>query len=149
MPYDPNDSGEYVRPLPVYLDNLVVEHPELGTTEFWKVLLYETSKLRNFVARADSAAALAKEAQKRAPSSEPKRAKPVVADAAEASQMERIHTAIADLENRLDAFEARKAEEAAQQERAAKALALAEAIAETTPAQLLDSLPPAPNQRLN
>jgi hypothetical protein len=80
-----HDSGDYIRPLPQYLDNLMVSHPELGTCEFWKVLAWETSKLRNAVARADSAGAIAAEAQKGAPSGQPRHAPPLAADTKSAS----------------------------------------------------------------
>jgi hypothetical protein len=148
--YDPNDSGEnYIRPLPQFLDNLIVTHPELGTTELWKVICWETSKLRNYMHRADSAGAIAEEAQK-APSGEPKRAPPLVADATEGDDpvMARILEGISDLEARLDLFEQRRAQEAERRERAEAALALAEEIAESAPSELMDALP-ASKQRLH
>jgi hypothetical protein len=154
MAYDPNDSGEYIRPLPQYLDSLIVEHPVIGTCELWKAIAWDTAQLRNYkMKRADSAGQIAEAAEKGASSNQPKLAPPLVADAVEeASQMEKIHQALNDLETRLDALETKKRrmdEETARREIAEKALMLAEEIAESAPAQLLDSLPLAPKQRLN
>jgi hypothetical protein len=172
MAYDPNDSGEYVRPLPQYLDNLIVEHPVIGTCELWKAIAWDTAQLRNYkMKRADSAGAIAAEAQTAAPSNQPKRAPPLVGDAAEeASQMERICAALDILETRLGALEQRKRqqqedaaraelgaleqrkrqqqEDAARAEIAEKSLLLAEQIAEETPGAIMDALSPAPKQRL-
>jgi hypothetical protein len=157
MPYDPNDSGEYIRPLPQYLDNLIVEHPVIGTCELWKAIAWDTAQLRNYkLKRADSAASIAEEAQKGAPG-QPRLAPPLVADAAskdkdEASVMEKIYQALDDLETRLGVLEERKRqqqEEAECARRAEAALALAEEIAESAPSSILDGLPLAPQQRLN
>jgi len=66
--------------------------------------------------------------------------------------MERIYSALSDLEARLDVLEERKRkadEEAECTRRAEAALALAEQIAESAPSTMLDALSPAPNQRLN
>lgn len=152
MTNDPNGSGDYIRPLPQYLDNLIVEHPVIGTCELWKAIAWDTAQLRNYkMKRADSAGTIAAEAQKGAPSGQPKHAPPLVADAAskdkdEASVMERVYSALSDFETRLDALEARKREldeEAAHREIAEKALMLAEEIAESAPAQLLIAIRPA------
>jgi hypothetical protein len=149
-----NSGGEYIRPLPQYMDNLIVEHSELGQCELWKAIAWDTAKLRNYkMKRADSAGAIAAEAQKGAPSGQPKHAPPLVADAAEeASKMKRVMAGLDALENRLDVLEAKKRrmdEEAECARRAEAALALAEQIAEDAPATMLDALSPTRPQRLH
>jgi hypothetical protein len=156
MATDNDSGGEYIRPLPQYMDNLIVTHPELGQTELWKAIAWETSKLRNYMHRADSASAIAAEAQKGAPSGQPKHAPPLIAGASkdkdEASVMERVMDALAGLETRLDALEERKRQQQEDVARCAiaeKALMLAEQIAEETPGAVMDALSPAPQQRLH
>jgi hypothetical protein len=156
MAYD-HDSGEYNEPKKTYLDDVPVYDAELGgIVPAWKALVYHGAKARHFAQlRNDSAGAIAQEANKGAPSNQPKLAPPLVADAIdkdEASQMERIYSALSDLEARLDVLEERKRkadEEAECTRRAEAALALAEQIAESAPSTMLDALSPAPNQRLN
>ena len=159
MAYDPDNSGEYIRPLPQYMDNLIVEHPEIGQCELWKAIAWDTAKLRNYIHRADSAGAIAAEAQKGAPSGQPRHAPPLAADSIkakakdEATKMQKVMDALDTLETRLGALEARKrqqAEDAARAEIAEQALLLAEQIAEETPGAVMDALsPPRPKQRLN
>jgi hypothetical protein len=156
MAYDPDNSGEYIRPLPQYMDNLIVEHPELGQCELWKAIAWDTAKLRNYkMKRADSAGAIAAEAQKGAPSGQPKIAPPLAADSLKAKdkaskmKLQSALDALGRLETRLDQFEQRKAEKAECARRAEAALALAEKIAEEAPEAMFDALPPAPKQRLN
>jgi hypothetical protein len=150
-----NDSGEFIAPLKTYLDSIEIYDAELGgIVPAWKSLIYHGAKAKHFAQmRADSVAAISEEARKGKPSGEPKLAPPLVADSDKDDDpvMERVLQAISDLETRLDQFETRKRGEAAQQERAEAALALAEAIAEQSPSTLLDALPSvAPNpQRLN
>jgi hypothetical protein len=151
--YDQNDSGEeYIRPLPQYMDNLIVEHSELGQCELWKAIAWDTAKLRNYKMRADSAGAITAEAQKGAPSGQPKHAPPLAADSAKdkASKMklQSALDALGRLETRLDQFEQRKAEEAECARRAEAALMLAEKIAEEAPEAMFDALPSAPKPRL-
>lgn len=148
MAYDPDDSGDTYprRPLPQYLDNLIVEHPEIGRCELWKAICWDTAKLRNYKLRADSAGAIAEEAQKG--SGQPKLAPPLVADSAkdEGSKMRQIEDALDALESRITRAEERKRkadEEAALRDRAEAALELAERIAESAPQAMLDSLLPA------
>jgi hypothetical protein len=151
-----DNSGEYIRPLPQYMDNLIVEHPEIGQCELWKAIAWDTAKLRNYkMKRADSAGAITQEAQRGAPS-QPKHARPLVADAVskdkdEAAQMQRVMDALDSLEQRLDTLETRKREMEADAEctrRAEAALALAEEIAEQAPEGLMDALsPPRPDPR--
>jgi hypothetical protein len=149
MPID-DESGEFIEPKKTYLDDVEIFDEELGgVIPAWKSLIYHGVKAKHLAQhRADSAAAISEEAQKGAPSSEPKRAPPLVADAVEASQMERIHQAIADLEARLDRFEQRRRDEAAQQARIKAVLDLAEELAETDPAKL-NALLPDPRPGLN
>ena len=157
MAYDPDNSGEYIRPLPQYMDNLIVEHSEIGQCELWKAIAWDTAKLRNYIHRADSAGAIAAEAQKGAPSGQPRHAPPLAADsikakADEASKMNQVLTGLDALERRLDVLEARKrqqAEDAARAEIAEKALLLAEQIAEETPGAVMDALSPTRPQRLH
>jgi hypothetical protein len=142
MAYDPNDSGEYIRPLPQYMDNLIVEHPELGQCELWKAIAWDTARLRNYkLKRADSAGAIAEQAAGRTAEAPP-RPTPLVADADDGDDpvTQRILAAISDLEGRLDRFEQRKAEEAECARRAEAALALAERLAEEAPSELMDAL---------
>ena len=159
MAYDPDSSGDYIRPLPQYMDNLIVEHPEIGQCELWKAIAWDTAKLRNYkMKRADSAGAITQEAQRGAPSGQPKHAPPLVADAVskdkdEAAQMQRVMDALDTLETRLGVLEERKRqqqEDAARAEIAEQALLLAEQIAEETPGAVMDALsPPRPKQRLH
>ena len=155
-----DNSGEYIRPLPQYMDNLIVEHPEIGQCELWKAIAWDTAKLRNYkMKRGDSAGAITQEAQRGAPSGQPKHAPPLVADAVskdkdEAAQMQRVMDALDSLEQRLDILETRKREMEEDAEctrrNAEAALALAEEIAEEAPEALMDALsPPRPKQRLN
>jgi hypothetical protein len=156
MAYDPNDSGEgYIPPLKTYLDDVPVYDAELGgIVPAWKALVYHGAKARHFAQmRNDSAGAISEAAEKGAPSNQPKLPPPLVADAVEggATDMARVLETITDLEMRLDALEERKRkldEEAECARRAEAALALAESIAESAPTTLLDTLPPAPKQRL-
>jgi hypothetical protein len=147
-----NDSGEYIRPLPQYLDNLIVEHPVIGTCELWKAIAWDTAQLRNYkMKRADSAGAIAEAAEKG--TSQHKLAPPLVADAVDKDEpvMTRVGAALDALEARLEILEERKRqmdEEAECARRAEAALALAEQIAEEAPATMLDALSPAPKQRL-
>ncbi len=154
MAYELDNSGEYIRPLPQYMDNLIVEHPEIGQCELWKAIAWDTAKLRNYKMRADSAGAIAAEAQKGAPSGQQKRAPPLVADAAEeASKTQKVMDALDTLETRLGALEERRrqqAEDAARAEIAEQALLLAEQIAEEIPGAVMDALsPPRPKPRLH
>jgi hypothetical protein len=154
MTYDPDDSGEYVRPLPQYLDNLVVEHPVIGTCELWKAIAWDTAQLRNYKIkkRADSAGNVDAAAAKTASEAPPKAPPPVADSAKDKTTQAKIQSALdalGRLETRLDQFEQRKAEEAECARRAEAALALAEKIAEEAPEAMFDALPPAPKQRLN
>jgi hypothetical protein len=81
-----DDSGEFIAPARQYLDNLVVQHPELGQCELWQAIAWDMAKLRNAMARADSAGAIDEQAGV-------KQAPPLVADAiaqAEATLVARI-----------------------------------------------------------
>jgi hypothetical protein len=152
MTYDPNDSGEYIRPLPQYLDNLVVEHPVIGTCELWKAIAWDTAQLRNYkLKRADSAgnveAAGAKTAAD-APAKPPPLVADSVKDKATQTKIQSALDTLGRLETRLDQFEQRKAEEAECARRAEAALMLAEKIAEEAPSTMLDALSPAPKQRV-
>ena len=155
MAYNHDNSGEtYIRPLPQYLDNLIVEHSEIGTCELWKAIAWDTAKLRNYkMKRADSAASITAEPERGAPSGQPKHAPPLAADSAKAkatqTKLQSALDALGRLETRLDQFEQRKAQGAECARRAEAALALAEEIAESAPATMLDALPPGPKQRLN
>jgi hypothetical protein len=153
MAIDP-DSGEFIPPKSTYLDSVEVYDAELGgVVPAWKSLIYHGAKARHFAQmRNDSAGAIAEAAAKG--SSNHKLPPPLVADAAEgkAPDMTHVLQVIADLEARLDVLEERKRkqqEEAECVRRAEAALALAEQIAGSAPATMLDALPPAPKQRLN
>ena len=150
-----HDSGDYIPPLKTYLDDVPVYDAELGgIVPAWKSLIYHGAKARHFAQmRNDSAGAIAAEAQKGAPSGQPKHAPPLAADSAKdkASKMklQSALDALGRLETRLDQFEQRKAEEAECTRRAEAALALAEEIAESAPTTMLDALSPTRPQRLN
>jgi hypothetical protein len=154
MAYELDNGDEYIRPLPQYMDNLIVEHPEIGQCELWKAIAWDTAKLRNYKMRADSAAAISAEAQRGAPSGQRKLPPPLVADAAEeATKMQKVMDALDTLETRLGVLEERKrqqAEDAARAEIAETALRIAEECAESNPSAIMDALsPPHPKQRLN
>jgi hypothetical protein len=152
-----NDSGEYIQPQKTYLDDVEIFDEELGgLVPAWRSLIYHGVKAKHFAQmRNDSAGAIAEAAAKG--SSNHKLAPPLVADATskdkdEASQMEKIHQVLNDLETRLDALEAKKRqqqEDAAKREIAETALRIAEEIAESDPSAIMDALPPAPKQRLH
>ena len=150
-----HDSGEYIPPLKTYLDDVPIYDAELGgIVPAWKSLIYHGAKARHFAQmRNDSAGAIAAEAQKGAPSGQPKHAPPLADDSAKdkASKMklQSALDALGRLETRLDQFEQRKAEEAECARRAEAALALAEQIAEDAPATMLDALSPTRPQRLH
>lgn len=151
--YDPNDSGEYTPPLKTYLDEVPIYDPELGgIVPAWKALIYHGAKARHFAQmRNDSAGVIAAEAAKTA--SGPKLPPPLVADSAKdkatQTKLQSALDALGRLETRLDQFEQRKAEEAECTRRAEAALALAEEIAESAPATMLDALSPTRPQRLH
>jgi hypothetical protein len=92
------------------MDDLIVHDPELGKTEFWKVLAWHTAKLRNAVARADSAALDTAPPDQLPPK--------VVADqqpkpAIDPDLLKAIEAKVDELTARLDAFEhLKKAEDA-------------------------------------
>jgi hypothetical protein len=50
-----NESTDFVPPRRVYMDDILVNDPQLGTVPFWKSLIWNTANLRNAMARADSA----------------------------------------------------------------------------------------------
>jgi hypothetical protein len=159
--YEPDNSGEYIPPKSTYLDNVEIYDPELGgIVPAWKALIYHGAKARHFAEmRNDSAGAVAAEAQKGAPSGQPKHAPPLAADSIkakakdEATKMQKVMDALDTLETRLGVLEERKrqqAEDAARAEIAEQALLLAEQIAEETPGAVMDALsPPRPKQRLH
>jgi hypothetical protein len=162
MAYDPDSSGEYIPPKSTYLDDVPIYDAELGgIVPAWKALIYHGAKARHFAEmRNDSAGAIAAEAQKGAPSGQPRHAPPLAADSIkakakkdEAAKMNQVLAGLDALERRLDVLEARKrqqAEDAARAEIAEQALLLAEQIAEETPGAVMDALsPPRPKQRLN
>ena len=132
MPID--DSGEYIPPKRQYLDNLVVNDPELGQCELWQSIAWNTAKLRNAMARADSSDHSLHHKDQ---------APPLVADAvvkeAEATLMTRIKDSLDALERRMAALEQR-ADEQERARRAEEALKLAEDIAETAPKELISAL---------
>ena len=134
-----DESGEYIAPKPQYLDNLVVQHAELGQCELWKAIAWDTAKLRNYMARADSAGHIDEAARQ----GDQKSAPPLVADAvvkeAEATLMTRIKDSLDALERRMAALEQR-ADEEERARRAEEALKLAEDIAETAPKELISAL---------
>jgi hypothetical protein len=153
-----HDSGDYIPPKSTYLDDVPIYDAELGgIVPAWKALIYHGAKARHFAEmRNDSAGAIAAEAQKGAPAKQPKSPPPLAADsikakADEASKMKRVMAGLDALENRLDVLEAKKRrmdEEAECARRAEAALALAEEIAESAPATMLDALsPPRPDPR--
>ena len=153
MAYDPDDSGEFIAPQSTYLDNVEIYDEALGgKIPAWKALIFYGARARAY---ADSAGAIAAEAQKGAPSGQPQHAPPLAADSAKdkASKMklQSALDALGRLETRLDLFEQRRAEEVEGTRRAEAALALAEEIAEQAPEGLMDALPSAPPnpRRLN
>ena len=75
MPID--ESGEYVPPKRLYLDNLIVQHPELGQCELWQAVAWDTARLRNAMARADGAGPMDEAGREGAEQTAP----PLVADA--------------------------------------------------------------------
>jgi hypothetical protein len=101
MPID-DDSGEYIAPKRQYLDNLIVQHPELGQCELWQAIAWDTAKLRNAMVRADSASAIDEQAGV-------KQAPPLVADAiarkSEATLVTRTMDALKALDQRMAALE--------------------------------------------
>ena len=103
MPID-DEFGEYIPPARQYLDNLVVQHPELGQCELWQAIAWDTAKLRNHMARADSAADIDEAAGAGKPP-------PLVADAvvkqAETDVARRIMDLIDALNQRMAALEQR------------------------------------------
>ena len=138
MAYDPNDSGEFIRPLPQYMDNLIVEHPVIGQCELWKAIAWDTAQLRNYkMKRADSAGAVDQNAGQSV-----KQPPPLVADSSKAKDKAATQTKIQSaldvldgLERRLDVLEEKKRRLDAEAEctrRAEAALALAEEIAEVS-----------------
>jgi hypothetical protein len=149
-----HDSGEYIPPKSTYLDDVPIYDPELGgIVPAWKSLIYHGAKARHFAQmRNDSAGVIAAEAAKTV--SGPKLPPPLVADAvgkdkASKMKLQSALDALGRLETRLDQFEQRKAEEAECARRAEAALALAEEIAESAPATMLDALSPTRPQRLH
>jgi hypothetical protein len=50
-----NDSTDFVPPSRIYMDDILVNDPQLGTVPFWKSLIWNTANLRNAMTRADSA----------------------------------------------------------------------------------------------
>jgi hypothetical protein len=137
MPID-DECGEYVAPARQYLDNLVVNHPELGQCELWQAIAWDTAKLRNSMTRADSASDV-DEAGREAPY---QTAPPLVADAiaqAEADLAGRIMDLIDALNQRMTKLEC-AADEEERRAKAEQALALAEDIAENAPKALLSAL---------
>jgi hypothetical protein len=135
MPID-DESGEYIAPARQYLDNLLVVHPELGQCELWQAIAWETSKLRNAMVRADSAADIDQAAGAG-------KAPPLVADAvvkqAEATLVTRIMDALKALDQRMTQLE-HKADAEERRAKSEEALALAEDIAEAAPQALLSAL---------
>ena len=135
MPID-DDSGEYIAPKRQYLDNLIVQHPELGQCELWQAIAWDTAKLRNAMVRADSASAIDEQAGV-------KQAPPLVADAiarkSEATLVTRIMDALKALDQRMAALEV-QAHEQERRAKAEEALTLAEDNAENAPQALLSAL---------
>ena len=131
-----DDSGEYIAPKRQYLDNPVVNHPELGQCELWQAIAWDTAKLRNAMVRADGAGHVDEQAGV-------KQAPPLVADAvarqSEASLLTRVMDSLKALDQRMTALEQR-ADAEERRAQADAALALAEDIAENAPQALLSSL---------
>jgi hypothetical protein len=146
MPID-DESGEYIPPHRQYLDNLLVVHPELGQCELWQAIAWETSKLRNHMARADSAGAVDEGA-----GAGVKQPPPLVADGiarrSKADLMTRVMDSLKGLSDRMAALEQR-ADEQDRRAQADAALALAEDIAEHAPQALLSSLSDRADRRLH
>jgi hypothetical protein len=135
MPID-DESGEFIRPAKQYLDNLVVQHPELGQCELWQAIAWETGKLRNAMVRADSASAVDQQAGFKQPP-------PLVADAiaqrSKADLMARVMDSLKGLSDRMTALEC-AADEQERAQRAEDALTLTENLAEIAPKELLSTL---------
>jgi hypothetical protein len=139
-----DDDGEYIAPKRQYLDNLVVQHPELGQCELWQAIAWDTAKLRNAMARADSAGAVDQEAGIKQPP-------PLVADAIAHAKTDlalKIKDALDRLDQRMSALE-KKADERERARQADAALALAEDICDAAPQALLSSLADRADGRLH
>jgi hypothetical protein len=146
MAFDPHD--DLVPPKRIYLDNLAVVDPAIGPCELWQSILYNTSKLRNALVRADDAAPSANTLteEEKAPRpvasldtfvEEPKTARARAQAAAEERErrqaiedevkLQSILDSMTRLERRMDDRDRQKRAEQARRARAEKALADAEA----------------------
>lgn len=128
----PNDSGA---PRPQYTDDLIVNHPELGEVEVWKVMAWNMAKQRNAMIRADSASDVDA-------GTGPKKPPPLVADAiqkAETDLMLKVKDCLDRLDSRMTALE-KKADEEDRVRAAEEALELTETLAEIAPKELLTAL---------
>jgi hypothetical protein len=108
--YDP--CADWVPPAKVYMDEIVVRDPELGTVPFWKSLLWNTAKARSEMIRNDSAvgaSALGQEDKPPRLAADEQSPPPAI----DPDLMQAIEDRIADLTARMDRYERRMAAESA------------------------------------
>jgi hypothetical protein len=104
-------NADFVPPRKQYMDDIPVIDPEIGKVPLWKSILWNTAKLRNAMARADSA--------ETTPLTDAQKPPPLAADEAgsgatlSAEDLQMIEDAVDALDARLTKLEAQRAAEQA------------------------------------